>query len=98
MSNNIFEILDKKIYMPYSAAFMQNKSISSAGNLVISEMKIFISVLVIMGIVPLPGITLYWPENNRYAHGYVMNAIQHDRFLATVYISLTVPYVELRSP
>lgn len=46
------------------------------------EMITFISILLIMGVVPLPEIRLYWSKKEMYANARIKNAMKRDRFLS----------------
>lgn len=44
-------------------------------------MKVFIGILLIMGIIQMPDIRLYWFENNMYGNARIKSVMKRDRFL-----------------
>lgn len=48
----------------------------------IGEMKAFLGILLIMGVVQIPDIRLYWSENSMYGNGRIKRIMKRDRFLS----------------
>nr|XP_033331114.1 piggyBac transposable element-derived protein 4-like [Megalopta genalis] len=48
----------------------------------IGEMKAFLGILLIMGVVQMPDIRLYWAENSIYGNDRIKRIMKRDRFLS----------------